>query len=162
RVWRRSGRTCWPCGGPPALTAIAMRRSMPSASTDWLSTPAHGIRRSRWEREDEIITRSRRDCVEADPLRQGQGVAPVDRAGLPPQGGLPRVGARFPPAARRLLAAEGAADLGSRGADVDVRDAAVGALCREEPLRFAQALGEDRRGQALLDRVVHGEGFVER
>src|SRR5256885_12604550 len=39
--------------------------------------------------------------------------------------GLPRVGAGFAAAAGLLLAPEGAADLGARGADVDVGDAAI-------------------------------------
>ena len=40
---------------------------------------------------------------------------------------LPRVGARLAAPAGRLFAAEGAADLGAAGTDVDVRDPAVGA-----------------------------------
>ncbi len=60
-----------------------------------------------------------------------------------------------------FLAAEGAADLGSRGADVDIGDAAVRTLVGKEALGRAHALGEDRRRQTLVDRVVHRYSLVE-
>ena len=65
--------------------------------------------------------------VEIDALRQRQVAAPVHGAGLAPHVGFPRVGTRLATAAGVLLAAERAADLGARRADVDVGDAAIGA-----------------------------------
>ena len=62
------------------------------------------------------------------------------------------VGAGLAAAAGFLLAAERAADLGARGADIDVGDAAVGARGATEELRLAQVVGEDRRRQALAAR----------
>ena len=72
--------------------------------------------------------------VELDALGERQVGRPVDRVGLAAHVGLPRVGAGLAAAAGLLLAAERAADLGAGGADVDVGDAAVGALVREERL----------------------------
>src|SRR5690606_12059806 len=80
--------------------------------------------------------------VELDALRQRQRVRPVDGVGLPAHIGPPRIRARFPATAGFLLAAEGAADLGAGGADVDVGDAAVRAGRREELLRGLDAVGE--------------------
>src|ERR1017187_1829917 len=73
--------------------------------------------------------------LELDPLRQRQLRRPVDGVGLPPHVSLPRVAAGFAPAARVLLAAEGAADLRSAGADVDVGDPAVAAPVAQEGFR---------------------------
>src|SRR6188472_671428 len=86
---------------------------------------------------------------ELDALRQRQVLAVVDRAGLPAHVGLPGVGARLAAAAGFLLAAEGAADLGARGADVDVGDAAVAARGGEELLGRAHVEREDRRRETL-------------
>src|SRR5690242_20295465 len=72
--------------------------------------------------------------VEVHALRERQVAAVVDRHGLAPHVGLPAVGAGLAAAARVLLAAERAADLGPRGADVHVRDPAVRALRRQERL----------------------------
>ena len=85
------------------------------------------------------------------PWASGSSLRPVDGAGLAAHVGLPGVGARLAAAAGLLLAAEGAADLGARGADVDVGDAAVASprargtsrpragssvkIARREPLR---------------------------
>src|SRR5690606_10598897 len=66
-----------------------------------------------------------RSELEPDTLRQGQLPGVVDSRGLAPHVPLPGVGAALAPAAGVLLAAEGAADLGAGGADVDVGDAAV-------------------------------------
>ena len=82
--------------------------------------------------------------LELDALRQRQRVGVVDRVGLPAHVGLPRVGARFASAAGFLLAAEGAADFGAAGADVDVGDAAVASRLRPGMFGFAQVGGEDR------------------
>ena len=84
-----------------------------------------------------------------DALRQRQRLGVVHRVGGAAHIGLPGVGAGLAAAAGFLLAAEGAADLGARGADVDVGDAAVGAVGRQEALGLAQVGGEDRRRQAL-------------
>src|SRR5690606_5419247 len=93
--------------------------------------------------------------VELDPLRQRQRIRVIDRVRLPPHVGLPRIRARFPATAGLLLAAEGAADLGPGGADVDVGDAAVRTGRRQEFLRRLQVVGEDGRGQALRHVVLH-------
>ncbi len=66
--------------------------------------------------------------VKPHALGQRQLLAVVDRARLPAHVGFPGVGAGLAAAAGRLLAAEGAADLGARGADIDVGDPAVRAL----------------------------------
>jgi hypothetical protein len=63
-----------------------------------------------------------------DALRERQVAAVVESAGLAAHVGLPGVGAGLATAAGLFLAAEGAADLGSGGADVDVGDAAVAAV----------------------------------
>src|SRR6478609_9414837 len=64
--------------------------------------------------------------VELHALGERQLAAVVDRVGRAAHVRLPAVRARFASAAGFLLAAERAADLGARRADVDVRDAAVG------------------------------------
>ena len=92
--------------------------------------------------------------VEPDALGQRQGRAVVHGVGGAAHVGLPAVGAGLAAAAGLLLAAERAADLGARGADVDVGDAAVGALRRDEQLGLAQVVGEDRRRQALRHVVL--------
>ncbi|MDL1901135.1 sigma-70 family RNA polymerase sigma factor, partial [Anaerolineae bacterium CFX9] len=80
---------------------------------------------------------------------------------LPPHVDLPRVGARLAAAARLLLAAERAADLGAGGAHVDVGDAAVGALEAQEALGLGHAVGEDARGQALRYGVLERDGLLD-
>ena len=77
--------------------------------------------------------------AEGDSLGQRKVVAPVDRRRLPAHVELPRVRARFAPAAGLLFPSEGAADLGPRRADVDVGDPAVGPDGREEPLGRREA-----------------------
>src|SRR5690606_36414915 len=62
--------------------------------------------------------------VELDALCQRQRVGVVDGVGLAAHVRAPRIRARLATAAGVLLAAEGAADLGAGGADVDVGDAA--------------------------------------
>ena len=100
--------------------------------------------------------------AELDALRERQVVAPVDRVGLAAHVGLPGVAPGLAPAARLLLAAERPADLGARGADVDVGDAAVASLVREERLRRLQASREDRAREPLGDVVVDRDRLVER
>ena len=90
-----------------------------------------------------------------NPLRQRQRVRPVDRVRLPAHVGFPRVGSGLAAAAGFLFAAERAADLGARRADVDVGDAAVRSARGEELFSRAHALGEDRARQALRHVVVH-------
>src|SRR4051794_32538975 len=87
--------------------------------------------------------RKRSADVELDALRERQLGRVVDRRGLRAHVRLPRIGARLAAAARLLLAAEGAADLGPGRPDVDVRDAAVRADGGEELLRLAQVVRED-------------------
>src|ERR1017187_6806366 len=65
--------------------------------------------------------------LEFDALRQGQLAGPIERVSLAAHVGLPGVAARFASAAGLLLAAEGAADFGAAGADVDIGDAAIAA-----------------------------------
>src|SRR5215218_362262 len=84
----------------------------------------------------------RRD-LELHPLRERQVGAPVDRAGLAAHVGFPGVGAGFAASSGLLLSSEGSADLGSRGADVHVGDAAVTARGGQETLRRAHVQGED-------------------
>src|SRR5690242_11280017 len=81
--------------------------------------------------------------IEFDSLRQRQRIRPVDRIGLSAHVDLPCVGAGFTAAAGFLFAAERAADLGTRGADVDVGDAAVGTGRRKEALGRLHIVGED-------------------
>src|ERR1017187_6494328 len=99
--------------------------------------------------------------LELDALRQRQLAGPVERVGLPAHVGLPRVAARFAAAPGILLAAEGAADLGATGADIDVGDAAIAAALAEEGLRRNQVGGEQSRREALRHVVVPVDGFVE-
>src|SRR5689334_24854272 len=60
-----------------------------------------------------------------DALRERERVRAVDRAALAAHVGLPAVRSRFASTTGRLLAAERSADLGARGAEVHVGDAAV-------------------------------------
>ncbi len=64
-------------------------------------------------------------------------------------------------AAGLLLAAERAADLGARRADVHVRDTAVRALVRQELLGVQQVRREDRRREALRHFVVPRDRVVQ-
>src|SRR5689334_21351761 len=67
----------------------------------------------------------------------------VDGVGGAPHVGLPRIRTRLTAAARLLLAAECPADLGARGADVDVGDTAVRTVCGHEALGLTDVRGED-------------------
>src|SRR5690606_28008255 len=82
--------------------------------------------------------------------------------GLAAHVGLPRVAAGLAAAARVLLAAEGAADLGAAGADVHVGDAAVAARRGEEALGRAEVAREHGAGEPLRDAVVDGDRLVDR
>ena len=90
--------------------------------------------------------------VEGHALRERQCLAVVDGVGGAAHIGLPGIGACLAAAAGFLLAAECAADLGARRADIDVGDAAIRADDRDECLGFAQVGGEDRRRQARRRR----------
>jgi hypothetical protein len=79
---------------------------------------------------------------------------PVDGVGLAAHVDLPGVAARLAAAAGFLLAAEGAADLGAAGADVDVGDAAVAEPSWPRKRSAWSMFGEDRRREALRDVVV--------
>src|SRR5690606_13309871 len=98
---------------------------------------------------------------ELDALRERQFARIIDGVGGAPHVVLPGIRAGLAAAAGFFLAAERAADLGARGADVDVGDAAVRAGGRQEGLGFAQVVGEDRRRQALRHAIVHGQRLVE-
>src|SRR5213082_140077 len=88
--------------------------------------------------------RTRGSGAELDPLRQRQVPSPVDRRGLASHLGFPGVGTGLAATAGLLLAAECAADLRAAGSGIHIGDAAVRAGGREESLRRAQAVGEDR------------------
>src|SRR5690606_31671521 len=109
--------------------------------------------------------RSQAACVSIDveghALRQRQRLRIVDGVGSAAHVSLPGVRAGLPAAARLLLAAKGAADLGARSADIDVGDTAVRALRREESLRFRDVAREDRRGQAGAHGIVHFQRLVK-
>src|SRR5215208_4062269 len=79
---------------------------------------------------------------EADALRQRQARSVVDGVGGATHVGLPGVRAGFAAAAGLLFAAEGTADFGAAGADIDVGDAAIRTSGRREHLGFAQVLRE--------------------
>src|SRR5215469_14661459 len=99
--------------------------------------------------------------LELDPLRERQLAAPVDRVGLAAHVGLPGVRAGLAAAAGVLLSTERATDLGSRGTEIDVGDAAVAARGGEESLCALQAIGEQRRGQAVGRSVLLGDRLTE-
>src|SRR5690606_11966895 len=100
--------------------------------------------------------------TELDALGQRQVVAPVDGRGLSAHVGLPRVRAGLATATGLLLAAERPADLGARGADVDVGDPTVRPGGAEEALGVLQRLGEYRRRQALRHVVLDLDGLLQR
>ena len=99
--------------------------------------------------------------IELDALRQREFFAVVHGLGGAAHVVFPSVAAGLAAAAGFFLAAEGPADLGARGADVDVGDAAVAARGREEQFGLADFVGEDRRRQALRDVVLQRDRFVE-
>src|SRR5687768_13999822 len=61
-----------------------------------------------------------------NPLRQGERIGIVYRIGGPAHVGVPGVGAGLPPTAGFLFATERPADFGAAGADVHIRDPAIG------------------------------------
>src|SRR6059058_5627662 len=79
-----------------------------------------------------------------DALGERQVAAVIDRVGGAPHIGAPGVRPAFAAAAGLLLAAERAADLSARGADIDVGDAAIRSRGRKERFGLAQVRGEDR------------------
>ena len=96
-----------------------------------------------------------------DALGERKVAREVHRRGLPAHVRAPRVRARLAAAARLLLPAEGAADLGPARADVDVRDAAVRSGGCEEALGLAEVGREDRRREALGHAILEGDRLVE-
>src|SRR6185312_15869200 len=100
--------------------------------------------------------------LELDSLGERQVARPVDGVGLAAHVGPPGIGARLAAAAGVLLPAEGAADLGARGADVDVGNAAVAARAGEEELGVLQPVGEERGAEAVGRRVLLGDGLFDR
>src|SRR5258708_15775603 len=96
--------------------------------------------------------------VEAGALGWGEVGAVVDGVGGSAHVLLPGVGAGFAAASGFFFATEGSADLCTRGADVDVGDAAVGAGGGEELLGLAEVHVEDAGGNARGDVVVEAEG----
>src|ERR1022692_5019507 len=93
------------------------------------------IRPARPDRPRKAMVCPTRLRFELDPLRQRQLRRPVDGVGLAPHVSLPRVAAALSSAAGVLLASEGAADLRSAGADVDVGNPAVAAAVAQEGFR---------------------------
>src|SRR5690625_5763575 len=95
---------------------------MECSTTPYRSAPLNerqGARRGREPGAAASRARQEVGSEELDALRQRQLAGVVDRVRGLPHIGLPRVGAGFASAAGLLLAAEGTADLRSRGADVD-------------------------------------------
>src|SRR5205807_7631117 len=117
-------------GGNAAWPRPAWDRRGPGCAHDGWPGRSSGLRpRDRGP----TLRRLRQRCSELvssidgklDPLRQRQLAAVVDRARLPAHVAFPGVGARLTSAASGLLSAEGAADLRTRRANVDVGDPAV-------------------------------------
>ena len=106
-----------------------------------------------WRRSAQVA--DRQPTSKLMPCASGSVRAPVDRVRLPSHVGFPRVRAGLPSAAGVLLAAERAADLGARRADVDVGDAAVGAGRREE------ALGVCKRSVKIADDRPCAHGVLQ-
>src|SRR6185437_741504 len=159
-----------PSGAPPRVAEagpVYANRPGHGRGTCAACRPARGARPSRGRREATVehsllLVRTSALELELEPLGERQVARPVDGVGLAAHIRLPGIGAGLPPAARVLLAAEGAADLGAGSADVDVGDAAVAARGGEEGLRVLQPVGEERgreavrRGVLLRDRFLHG------
>src|SRR3981081_2503499 len=99
--------------------------------------------------------------IEPHALRKRQLFSIAYRVGGPAHVGLPAVGARFAPSPGFFFAAEGAADLGSGGSDVDVGDAAVRSRRGQETLGLAQVEREDGRGKPGPDRIMQTDRLVE-
>ena len=98
--------------------------------------------------------------VEPDALRERKLHPEIDRVGGPTHIGLPHVGAGLATAASLLLAAKGAADLGSGRPNVHVGDAAVRARRRNKSLCLAHIERKDGRGEACADGVVRPNGLI--
>src|ERR1700722_6829897 len=104
---------------------------------------------------------SRRN-IEFDALGQRQRRAPVDGIGLAAHIGLPGIGSSLATTAGVLLTAESTADLGSRGTEVDVGDAAVAALVTQVELGVLQTLGEQSRRQSERRVVLQPDRLIDR
>src|SRR6516162_5062080 len=99
--------------------------------------------------------------VEPHALRERKLDPEIDRVGSPTHIGLPHVGACLATAAGLLLAAKGAADLGSRRPNVHIGDAAVRARRRNKSLCLAHIERKDGRGEARADSVVRPNGLTK-
>src|SRR6516165_3580181 len=99
--------------------------------------------------------------VEPHALRERKLHPEIDRVGGPTHIGLPHVGAGLATAASLLLAAKGAADLGSRRPNVHVGDAAVRARRRNKSLCLAHTERKDGRGEARAHSVVRPNGLTK-
>src|SRR6202041_1935538 len=100
--------------------------------------------------------------VEPYSLRQRHLSAPIDGIGLAPHIGLPGIRARLAPAAGVLFAAERTADFRAGGSKIDVGNAAVAAVSRQEPFSCLQAVGKYRRRESIVHRVLQRQRFLER
>src|SRR4051812_23769433 len=100
-------------------------RRVPSNATSTRIALATALTKSDDDADASDAADNTRSDIEADALRKRQRDAVVDGARRPPHVAAPRIRARFAAAARFFLAAEGAADFGAAGPDVDVGDAAI-------------------------------------
>src|SRR5207302_5441763 len=92
----------------------------------------------------------------------GRWAAPFRVVGRGALDRFPATRPRPPPAPGLPPPAEGPADLGARGAEIDVGDAAVAAPGRQKGLRVSQAVGEQRRGQAVGGGILRTDRLAER
>src|ERR1700681_2352019 len=147
-------------------TCRATAWDLPWFATRWTCT-GDGLRSTghRWAVRDSrygsLDAELRRD-LELDSLRERQLAAPVDRVGLAAHVCLPGIRAGFAAATGVLLAPEGAADLGPGGTEIDVGDTAITAGSGQEGFRVLQAIGEQRRGQAVRRGVLCRDRIRER
>src|SRR5215470_8441309 len=99
--------------------------------------------------------------LELDALRQRKLPTPVDSVGLAAHVCLPGIRARLAAAPGILLSAECTTDLGTRGTEVHVGDAAVATDRRQEGFGALQAVREDRGGQTVCRGVLLGERLLQ-
>lgn len=88
--------------------------------------------------------------IELDPLSERHLLRVIDRTSAPPAILLPGVPSGFATPARGVVAAEGSADLGARGAGVDVDDAAAGAGGAGPEVGVADVAAGARQSSGLL------------
>ena len=140
------------CGYPADRGDHHVRDSGPPRSRPWRLRVRRPCRTR--SRTPNALVRPYGSMSNSMPWASGSVAAPVDGVGLAAHVGLPGIRAGLAAAAGVLLAAEGAADLGARGAEVDVGDAAVAAGGRQERFRVLQPVGEQRRRQAVRRGVL--------